>query len=87
MSASAAPPTSATVGTPVTITGNASSCPNPLYEFWLLPPGGSWTLAQRYSNNKSFSWKTTGKSRGSYLFSVWARRQQPWNRRHRPQPV
>jgi hypothetical protein len=73
MSASAAPPSHATAGTPVTITGAATGCPNPLYEFWLLPPSGSWTLVQRYTNSKTFGWTTTGKTPGSYLFSVWAR--------------
>jgi hypothetical protein len=72
MTASAVPPSPATAGTPIRITGSAT-CPNPLYEFWLLPPGGAWKLVQHYSNNPSFDWKTVGLVPGSYLFSVWAR--------------
>jgi spore germination protein YaaH len=73
MSASASPPSSASVGTPVTVTGSATGCPNPSYEFWLLPPGGTWFVAQGYSTRAAFSWITGGKAAGSYRFSVWAR--------------
>jgi hypothetical protein len=73
MSASAAPPSTASVGTPVSITGSATGCSNPLYEFWILPPGGSWTLAQAYSSSPTFNWTATGLPAGSYRFSVWAR--------------
>ncbi len=73
MTASAAPLSSAPIGTPVTITGSASGCGNPLYAFYLLPPGGVWALVQPYSSLASFSWSTAGKSAGTYRFSVWAR--------------
>jgi hypothetical protein len=73
MSASASPASAASVGTPVSITGSATGCSNPLYEFWILPPGGSWTLAQAYSSSPTFNWTTSGKPAGSYRFSVWAR--------------
>ena len=69
---SAAPPSTATVGAPVTISGSAS-CANPRYEFWLLPPGGAWKLVKMYSMSNSYSWPTGGLTPGSYLFSVWAR--------------
>ena len=73
MSASSSPASTATVGTQVTITGSATGCPNAQYEFWLLPPGGTWALVQRYSSSASFSWTTVGEAAGSYLVSVWAR--------------
>lgn len=73
MSASTSPPTSATVGTFVVVTGSASGCPNPLYEFWLLPPGGTWQLVRQYSSKNAFGWDTRGWPQGSYRFSVWAR--------------
>jgi len=73
MSATTSPLTSATVGTTVTITGAATGCPNPLYEFFLLPPGGSWTLLRGYTANATLTWSTAGKPAGSYRFSVWAR--------------
>ncbi len=73
MTASASPPSSAGVGTAVTVTGAAGGCPNPSYEFWLLPPGGIWFVAQGYSTKTTFSWSTAGKATGSYRFSVWAR--------------
>jgi len=73
VSVTTAPPSPATVGTPVTITGSASGCSNPLYEFWILPPGGPWALAHAYSSSPTFNWTTSGHPAGSYLFSVWAR--------------
>jgi hypothetical protein len=73
MSASAAPPTTAGVGTTVMVSGSATGCPTPLYQFWLLPPGGSWFVAQPYSPSNTLSWNTAGKAAGSYRFSVWAR--------------
>jgi hypothetical protein len=75
--ASAQPPTSATAGTQVTVTGVATGtgagCPNPLYEFWWLPPGGTWTLARGYTSNAAYSWDTTGQTPATYWWSVWAR--------------
>lgn len=73
MTATPAPLTSATVGTTVTISGSATGCPAPLYEFWMLAPGGTWTLVQPYSGSATLTWKTTGKPTGAYRFSVWAR--------------
>ncbi len=72
MTASATPPT-AVVGTSVTITGAATGCPNPFYQFWMQPPGGAWSVARPYSSNASFVWNTNGKATGTYHFSVWAR--------------
>src|SRR5207253_2403252 len=73
MNATSSPSGSAGVNSTVTITGAATGCPNPQYEFWLLPPGGTWRLAQGYLSNASFSWDTTGGPAGSWRFSVWAR--------------
>jgi spore germination protein YaaH len=71
---SAAPALTSTTGTAVTITGNASGCPNPRYEFWILPPGSStWTIAQAYSSSATYSWNTNGLTIGTYHFSVWVR--------------
>ena len=73
MTGSAAPLSTATVGTQVTVTGAATGCTNPQYEFWLKLPDGTWTLVQPYSSNTMFTWTTTGHSAGAYRFSVWAR--------------
>jgi hypothetical protein len=73
MSASSAPPASAEVGTGVTVTGTATGCANPRYAFYLLPPGGSWSLVQAYSAGATFKWTTAGSVPGVYRFSVWAR--------------
>src|SRR5262249_18801770 len=73
MNASASPPPSADVGTPVSVTGTASGCPNPRYEFWLKNLSGAWSLVQGYSNSATFAWSTAGLAPGTYRFSVWAR--------------
>jgi hypothetical protein len=70
------PPSSATAGAPVTITGSASGCPGPLYQFWMLVPGTStWKVAQGYSSKATYSWDTTMAVGGVYNFSIWTRDQ------------
>jgi plastocyanin len=62
-------------GTTVTFTATASGCPNPspVFQFWILAPGGSWTLAQAYSTTNTFAWNTTGLVAGTYYVSVRVR--------------
>jgi hypothetical protein len=76
LSASAMPLSTAGVGTGVTITAQASGCPDasPVYEFWVLGPGSStYQMAQGYSTSPTFSWNTTGLVPGTYRISVWTR--------------
>ncbi len=62
------------IGAVATITGVASGCGNPLYQFWILPPGSTtWLLGQAYSSNPTFHWNTAGAPAGPYKLSVWAR--------------
>ncbi len=68
------PTSPASSGTPVTITGRASGCPNPLYEFWMRPQGSStWQLVQGYSTSPTYRWNTSGAPAGTDYFGVWAR--------------
>jgi photosystem II stability/assembly factor-like uncharacterized protein len=71
--ASSAPGSPQVVGTTVTITATSTGCPNPRYQFWIMPPGGSWTIAQPYSSSATFNWNTTGLPAGTYSYSVWVR--------------
>ena len=74
VSDAAAPSSPQGSGTGVTFTANASGCPHPLYQFWILPPGSStWQIKQPYSGIATFNWDTTGMPAGSYLYTVWAR--------------
>jgi spore germination protein YaaH len=74
VSVSASPSAAAMVGIPISIVGRATTCPNPLYEFWILAPGSStWRLAQTYSSSSTFNWSTAAKPAGTYRFSVWVR--------------
>jgi IPT/TIG domain len=62
------------VGTVVTFTAVASTCPHPLYQFWILAPGSTtWTIGQAYSTTATFNWNTTGLVAGTYTYTVWAR--------------
>lgn len=68
------PQSSTTAGTTMTVTAQATGCTHPLYQFWMLPPGGTaYQIAQAYSSNPSLSWDTTGKIGGTYVFSTWVR--------------
>jgi cysteine-rich secretory family protein len=75
LSISGSPPSTTSVGTPVTFTATAT-CPdaNPVYQFWVLAPGASsWTVAQPYSTTSTFAWSTTGKPAGPYQVAAWVR--------------
>jgi hypothetical protein len=74
-SATFSPPATATRGTSVTITASATGCPNPEFEFWMLPPGGTWQVVGGgyFKGSGTFTWPTAGEPAGSYHFSVWAR--------------
>jgi len=59
---------------PVVITGSASGCPDPRYQFEMLAPGlQEWQVVQPYSPSATFSWNTTGMAKGMYRFIVKAR--------------
>ena len=74
LTAAAAPVSSSAPGTGVTVTGSASGCGSPMYQFWMLAPGsGTWSIAQPYSSSATFNWNTTGKAVGTYRLSAWAR--------------
>jgi hypothetical protein len=63
-------PTSPQVaGTPVTLTASVTSCPSPLYKFWIQPPGGSWGVVQPYGMGNTYNWTTTGTA-GVYHLEV-----------------
>jgi spore germination protein YaaH len=68
------PVSPANAGTPVTVTGIATGCPNPLYEFWMRPAGSAaWQMVQGYSPSSTYRWNTTGAAGGTVYLGVWAR--------------
>lgn len=74
LAVTSSPGPSASVGTAVKVDASATNCPNPRYEFWLMPPGAStWQQVQAYGAAAGFSWSTAGRARGVYRFSVWAK--------------
>jgi hypothetical protein len=65
---------SSTSGSTKLVTASAPGCPNPQYEFWLLPPGATlYTLVQTYSSSNTLLWSATGKPAGTYRVNVWVR--------------
>ena len=73
VSETASPVSPQPVGTAVTFTASAAGCPNPNYQFWLLPPGGGWSVVQAYSASNVWNWNTTGLATGTYTLDVYAR--------------
>lgn len=76
VTAVAGPASPQSVGTAVTVTAAAGSCPNanPQYEFWLRTPGGACCqLAQTYGTGNVYNWRTSGLTPGNYTFAVWAK--------------
>ncbi|MDX6255951.1 MAG: hypothetical protein QOJ11_2285, partial [Frankiales bacterium] len=59
-------------GTSITFTASSIGCSSPQYEFWLLRPGGTWTVARGYSAASSWTWNTAGLAPGTYQVGVWA---------------
>jgi len=70
---SAAPAAQSLHGTSITFNAAASGCPHPLYQFWILAPGSTWTIVQAYSTSSTFSWNTAGLPPGAYRYTVWVR--------------
>jgi hypothetical protein len=73
VTATASPPSGATVGTAVTLSA-AVSCPSPRFQFEMLAPGSqTWQVVQPYSTAAVFNWSTGGAAAGTYRFIVKAR--------------
>ena len=75
-SASLSPSTvSQAAGTLVSLTAGSGGCPNPVYEFWVQYPDGSWNLKQGWSTAAAFNWDTSGLAPGIYTVHAWANQQ------------
>jgi spore germination protein YaaH len=73
VSVSVSPASPAGIGAVVKLTAHATGCASPQYRFLVMPPGGTYQVAQDYSTIATFSWATTGLGPGQYRFSVWAK--------------
>ena len=61
-------------GCSAAISGAASGCPNPRYQFEMLAPGSqTWQVVKPYSSSNAFVWNTSGAARGTYKFIVKVR--------------
>jgi spore germination protein YaaH len=58
------------VGAAVVLTSTTATCPQPLWRFWIQPPGGGWTVVQDYSSTRTYTWSTAGKAAGTYNVEV-----------------
>jgi streptogramin lyase len=61
------------LGTGATWNATAGGCATtPLtYEFWVNPPGGTWSVVQPYGTGNTFAW--SGVYAGTYQVGVWVR--------------
>jgi len=60
-------------GAIMTAIGNSNSCTSPLYQFLLLPPGGTWTVMQAFGASATWNWNSTGYAPGYYQLGVWVK--------------
>jgi spore coat protein U-like protein len=65
-------PSPLTTGTIVTFTATSTTCSQPLYLWYLQPPGGGWMVAQSYDGAK-FIWNTKVVPAGTWSVDVWVR--------------
>ena len=46
---------------------------NPLFEFWLRPPGGAWRVTRPYSTEGWWTWTTGESPPGVYQYGLWVK--------------
>src|SRR5438067_7127220 len=67
------------VGATVTVTPDATGCPNgPLFRWWVRSTDGVWRVAQDWSTQR-FAWNTSGLTPGTYQLGVWLKDSQSAN--------
>jgi subtilisin-like proprotein convertase family protein len=66
-------PSPRSVGSKITFNAVTTGCSNPVFQFWLQPPGGGFTVAQAYRPENVFSWDTSGASVGTWGVVVWVK--------------
>jgi hypothetical protein len=62
-------------GSVVSLSTTSGGCPNPVYEYWVQYPNGSWNLKRGWDPSGSFAWDTTGLAPGVYVVHAWANQQ------------
>jgi uncharacterized protein YkwD len=63
------------LATPVTLAATAVGlCDKPLYQFWVLAPGGQWTMIKDYSSTSTLAWTSSGTP-GTYAVVVFVKQQ------------
>ena len=60
-------------GTAITFTPTVTCNGTPEYRFFVLPPGGAWTMAQDYGVASTFKWDTSSLAYGGYNVGVHVR--------------
>jgi hypothetical protein len=73
--ATTAPISPTSVGTPVTITATATCGGTAEYQFWVRSAGGAWTIAQDWGVSPTYVWDTSQRAAGSYSVKVYVRNQ------------
>jgi spore germination protein YaaH len=47
-------------GASITFTSTTTTCPQPVYRFWVMAPGASWGIARDFSSVSTFRWLANG---------------------------
>jgi hypothetical protein len=58
------------IGASITFTAQQSNCTKQ-YKFWLLPPGGAWTVVKPYASSATWTWSSAGYAPGAYEVGAW----------------
>jgi hypothetical protein len=68
-------PTPQSPGPTVTLTGSASTCANPVYQFWIDDYSGDvgWQMVQDYSSSPTYTWDTSAALDGTYFLQLLVR--------------
>lgn len=56
-------------GATITFTASTTTCPTPLYKFWVQTPDKTWHVMQDYSSSPKFAWTASGVA-GTYQVEV-----------------
>lgn len=61
------------ISSTVTFTGSSPGGCHAQFQFWVLPPGGTWNVVRAYSATPTYVWNTTGLAAGTYTIGLWSR--------------
>jgi spore germination protein YaaH len=59
-------------GSQVVFTARSTGCADPLYEYWIRYPDGTWVMTRTFAADATWTWSTAAYPLGTYTIHVWA---------------